>query len=374
MVPRSNSTAPATTAAPVFLPYIVVILIVWSHNSSRPWHTLIPPAFVWIVIPIIDFAVGPRSANATPPLTTAQRRALENRPAYSLAIILWVPVQIALLVWAARRFTSDPAPLPAIALLLSMSLVSAEGINCAHELLHRTSVHERLLGQLLLVSVCYGHFFIEHSRGHHKTVATPDDPATLAYGESFYAFLPRTIVGGFRSAWRLEASRVARAGCHSPWHPSNMVLVFCVAPLLLFVLPFAYFLGRRGVTFFLAQAAVAIVLLEQINAIEHYGLRRARLPNGEYEPVGAEHSWDASHPVSNLLLFKLQRHADHHMHAGKRYQTLDVSPESPQLPYGYLTLAPCLLLPPLWRAIMDPVLHEYQRGIAKRRGKQECVD
>jgi alkane 1-monooxygenase len=374
------SAAVAVPAAPVFLPYIVPLLVVASHQSSSVWHTLIPPAFVWVVVPTIDVFAGAGRGQLVPNapssrhLTPAERRALEARPIFALAVLLWVPVQLVILVWASARFSADTA-LPdriqattrAFSLLLSMSLVSAEGINCAHELLHRSSRVERLMGELLLVSVCYGHFFIEHTRGHHKTVATDQDPATLAEGESFYHFLPRTIFGGFRSAWHLEKARLARAGHDSPWNIHNMMLVYCITPVIFFALPLATVFNWRAVVFFFGQAFIAIVLLEQINAIEHYGLRRDRLPNGEYEPIGAEHSWDASHPLSNHLLFKLQRHADHHLHAGKRYHTLELTSESPQLPYGYLTLAPCLFIPPLWRAIMDPVLHEYQEGRGRRK-------
>jgi alkane 1-monooxygenase len=277
-------------------------------------------------------------------------------------VLLWPPVQMVCLVWGAARVggRGGGGLVRDAALALSLGLIAAGGINCAHELLHRRSVLERSAARLLLVSVCYGHFFIEHARGHHRMVATPEDPATLPYGESFYRFLPRTVCGGFASAWRLEAERLRAAG-RPVWGVRNAMLWYVAAPFALFIAPLWAAYGPRAVALYFAQAVVAVTLLEQINAIEHYGLVRARGPGGDYEPVGPEHSWDAPHIVSNYLLFKLQRHADHHLHVGKRYEALELTPESPQLPGGYLTLAPCLLIPPLWRAVMDPVLAQYQQ-------------
>lgn len=189
--------------------------------------------------------------------------------------------------------------------------MAAEGINCSHELLHRRSMVERFLGKLLLTSVLYGHFVIEHTRGHHANVATPDDPATMRFGESIYHFLPRTIVGGYRSAWRLEKARLARSGL-AVLSVHNEMVLYALAQVAFCVSFYAMF-GTKGLLLFFFQSAVAVLLLEQINAIEHYGLLRRRLPSGEYERVGPKHSWDAPHRVSSYLLFKLQVHADHHL-------------------------------------------------------------
>lgn len=350
---------PKHPALPYFLPYVVPVLTYFCQRSTAAWHALLPAVFVWAFIPLVDFYVGPPSQEPT--LTPTQRRALERRVVFRIAILLWPLAQFVSLFWGAILVTTRGADLVRdFGLVSSLALIAGGGVNCAHELLHRRSLLETGLARLLLVSVCYGHFYIEHARGHHKTVATPEDPATLAYGASFYSFLPRTIVGGFLSAWRLEAKRLRLAGARV-WSPRNEMLWFIIAPPVLFIAPLGCTLGRRAVGLFLAQALWAVVLLEQINAMEHYGLTRAKLPGGGYEPVAACHSWDAPHVVSNYLLFKLQRHADHHLHAGKRYQVLELSAESPQLPAGYLTLAPCLLFPPLWRAVMDPVLTNYKK-------------
>lgn len=322
---------------------------------------MLPPAFVFIAIPLLDCAVGTSHGAPESRLDAAARRRLARRPAFRAAVLLWPLLQLSMLAWGSARVGAGRGgAVRDAALALSLGLTAAGGINCAHELLHRRGVVERGAARLLLISVCYGHFFIEHSRGHHRTVATPDDPATLAFGESFYQFLPRTVFGGFCSAWRLEGARL-RAERHAVWGPRNAMLWYVTLPFVLFIAPLYAVYGVRALALFFTQAGIAIALLEQINAMEHYGLVRRRRPSGEYEPVGPQHSWDAPHVVSNYLLFKLQRHADHHLHVGKHYEALELTPESPQLPGGYLTLAPCLLVPPLWRAVMDPVLAKYQK-------------
>jgi alkane 1-monooxygenase len=348
-----------THAASFYLPYIVPVIAVVTHYSSVPWHSLLAPAFVWIIVPILDIAVG---GPAKPPkrLSAEQRRELEARWPYKAAVLLWCPAQLSMLVWSVRCAADKSIDwVRLLALLASMSLISAEGINCSHELLHRNSISDRLTAQLLLVSACYGHFFIEHARGHHKYVGTPQDPATMTLGESFYHFLPKTVFGGFLSSWRLERKRLDASG-RSVLSVHNAMLWYVVSPFVLYIFPFWAVYGLRGLSFFLAQSVIAVTLLEQVNAMEHYGLQRRQLSDGSYETIGPQHSWDAPYTISNHLLFMLQRHSDHHLHTGRRYQCLELTPESPQLPAGYLALAPSLFIPPLWRAIMHPVLFRYQ--------------
>jgi len=397
---RTNSVH----ALPFFLPYIVPLFTVLAHYSSKPWHALVPPLFVWVFIPLLDAIVGSTNNHPHPRLSQQRRKRLESCLSFKLAIYLWCPVHFASLTWAANRIYQTDDSLTSyriLGLLWSVGLIAAEGINCSHELMHRRSYWERLLGKYLLVSVLYGHFTIEHSRGHHKKVATPDDPATLRYGESFYHFLPRTVIGGFRSAWLLERDHLKRNG-QPIFSIHNEMIQYLLAQTAMMTF-FAIAFGIRGFVLFLFQSCFAIVLLEQINAIEHYGLQRKRLPSGEFEQVGPRHSWDAPQRISNYLLFKLQVHADHHLRKlsapvslmqgildnsrepmslpassihifpntdpVRRYQALELTEGSPQLPAGYLTLAPLLFVPPLWRAVMDPVLalHSKQWEAADKR-------
>lgn len=301
------------SALPFFLPYVVPVLTFTLHYSPVAWHALIPPIFVWVFVPLLDLFIPPTNISQSH-LTHPQRKILQSMPSFKLVTHLWCPTQLFLLIWGAYRVQQSVHPvrgLRLIALLWSLGLVAAGGINCSHELLHRNSRLERCLGKLLLASVLYAHFAIEHARGHHVNVATLNDPATMRYGESFYHFLPRTVLGGYRSAWRLETERLKRHALPF-WTIHNEMLLFSLVQCL-FCGAIYYMLGARALAVFLFQAAFSIVLLEQINAIEHYGLLRNKSSCGEYERVGPRHSWDAPYIISNYLLFKLQIHADHHL-------------------------------------------------------------
>ncbi|OSX68332.1 hypothetical protein BU14_2987s0001, partial [Porphyra umbilicalis] len=257
--------------------------------------------------------------------------------AYRLPVYGWLPVQFALLLWGAREAAVGRAASSASTfggLALSLGIVGAGGINAAHELLHRAGRGERCAAAALLASVAYGHFAVEHAVGHHGRVGTAADPATARLGEPFYAFLPRSVGGGFRSAWAIARRRRRRSGRGGRPRAAHGVAASLVASAALAAaLGGAW--GARAVALWAAQAAVAVVILEKVNYMEHYGLR-----------VGAHHSWEAPQTLTNVLLFKLQRHADHHQHAGRRYQTLRASPASPVLPAGYPTMALLCMVPP----------------------------
>jgi alkane 1-monooxygenase len=231
------------------------------------------------------------------------------------------------------------APGDALLFTLSVGLATgATGITVAHELGHKRSRLDRFLSRLLLVTVCYGHFTVEHNRGHHVRVATPEDPATARYGEGFWRFLPRTLAGSFVHAWELDRAEVLRA-----WGAT-----LAVAAAL------GIALGPLAVAFFLGQSAMAVTLLEAVNYIEHYGLVRRRLADGRYERPGPQHAWDAYEWLTNSYLIHLQRHSDHHLNPSRPYAALQPQPEAPTLPTGYAGMIPLAMAPPLWFAVMNP--------------------
>ena len=205
-------------------------------------------------------------------------------------------------------------------------------INVGHELIHRNNKAERFLGGVLLASVCYGVFKVEHVRGHHLRVCTADDPATARLNETAYAFVPRAIVGTYTHGWRLERERIDRAGLTGAAAGTAGLVVFGIASL------------------------VAIVELELVDYIEHYGLVRHRDANGKLEPVHYEHSWDYAGWLTNAFLINLQRHSDHHAHGGRAYGALNNHDEAPQLPVSYAGMLVVALIPPLYRAIIHPRL------------------
>jgi alkane 1-monooxygenase len=261
------------------------------------------------------------------------------------AHVLWQAALLALGVFLAQG-AAWPA---AVALGLAVGGISgSQGITFAHELGHSRSRGDRLCAWLLMSSVLYAHFMVEHYRGHHALAATQDDPASARRGESLWRFLPRTLCGGFASAWRLEAQRLRQ--CRRGWQHSPLLWASVLQASWLLLL--LHFFGATALLFWLVQAAYAVFLLEDINYIEHYGLVR-HLVRNEREAFALHHAWNADHALTNCLIANLQRHSDHHMHPWKPYATLDALP-GPQLPTGY---AGCLFLaavPWLWFRAMHP--------------------
>ena len=288
----------------------------------------------FVIIPVLDIVIGRRAVPSAP----EELARLERSLFFRALLVAYVPLQLALIAWGAS-VVGTLETWQALGLTLSIGLITgAQGITIAHELGHKRSALERGLARLLLVTVCYGHFTVEHNRGHHVRVATPDDPASARYGESFWAFLPRTLWGSLRHAWKLDRAEVLRLSACS----------------LLLAAALGAAFGPAAAAFFFGQGAMAIVLLEGVNYIEHYGLQRERMPDGRYERPAARHAWDANEWLTNCYLVHLQRHADHHVNPSRPYAALQPRDESPKLPTGYADMLPLALLPPLWFAVMNP--------------------
>ncbi len=223
------------------------------------------------------------------------------------------------------------------------------GINAAHELGHRLTKYEQNMSKVLLLTSLYMHFFIEHNRGHHKHVSTDEDPASAKYGESLFAFHLRSISGSWLSAWKLEAQQLKRQG-HSFWSWHNEMLRFQTIQLL-FLAVIGVVFGGQALLAFLAAAMIGILLLETVNYIEHYGLRRKKTERG-YERTMHIHSWNSNHPIGRLLLLELSRHSDHHYVASRKYPILRHFDDSPQMPTGYPGMMLLAAIPPLWFSVM----------------------
>jgi alkane 1-monooxygenase len=246
-----------------------------------------------------------------------------------------------------------------IGMTLSVGVVlGALGINVAHELGHRFTKGEQFLAKLGLGLVLYQHFFVEHNRGHHVHVSTPEDPASARKNESVYAFIVRSIWGQYLNAWRLEKMRLTREG-KSVWSWSNQMIRSTLFNLGYLAGITVYF-GWSVLPYELGVAVMAILLLEVINYIEHYGLRRKILPNGQYERVSPRHSWNSNHEMGRIMLFELTRHSDHHYKAARKYQILRHIDESPQLPLGYPGSMLLSLIPPVWFAVINKRIEELQ--------------
>ncbi|WP_063053287.1 alkane 1-monooxygenase [Nocardia arthritidis] len=320
--------------------------LVLHTGSAVFWW--IGPIIVLIVIPVLDWAVGVDGSNPR----DEDYELLSNDRYYRWCTYLMLPVQLIGLVIASYMWAGDElSTVDKFGLATTLGFVSGIGINAAHELGHRVEHMERWLAKIALAQSGYGHFFVEHNRGHHVRVATPEDPASARLGESLWEFLPRSVSGSFRSAIALERERLARKG-KGWWSVHNHILQAWSMTLVLFGSLIAAF-GYQVLPWLLLQAVIGFGLLETVNYVEHYGLLRARRPNGRYARCSPRDSWNSDHLVTNIFLFHLQRHSDHHANPGRRYQTLRTSEQAPQLPAGYAAMIVLAAIPPLWRWMMD---------------------
>jgi len=287
---------------------------------------------------------------------------LEGDRYYRWCVYLFVPLQFASLIWACAQWSGALPPVDSLGLALTIGVVGGAGINAAHELGHKSEILEHWLSKITLAQTGYGHFFVEHNRGHHLRVATPEDPASARMGESFWAFLPRTVAGSVASAWQIERSRLARMS-----KPALCISNDAISAWLMSAALFGFLLGLFGLSilpWLVVQAAVGLSLLEAVNYLEHYGLARRKRADGRYEPCATLHSWNSDHIVSNVLLYHLQRHSDHHLYPSRGYQALRTSGEAPALPSGYGAMVVVAMFPPLWRRIMDPKVMAHYGGDA----------
>ncbi|KGI77582.1 alkane 1-monooxygenase [Oleiagrimonas soli] len=328
-------------------------LLAWAliHRDLAPdLAAWLPLAVVYGVVPLLDLLLGEDPRN---PIDDAQAQRLDAQRWFRVLTWLCVPVWLALLAFCMRQATTLPLhPLGQLGWLLSTGTIGGVlAINVAHELIHKAGRLEPVLGGIALTSVGYFGFKIEHLRGHHVHVGTPEDVSSARLGESVYPFVLRALLRNPRAAWRLEAERLQRRGQGLfTWH--NEMLRWSALWLSMLTAS-ALWAGLAGALFFVAQGLIAAATLEVINYVEHYGLRRARDAQGRYERVTHLHSWNASQRLTNWLLFQLQRHSDHHAHARRRYQVLRHHADSPQLPTGYAGMFVLALVPPLWRRLMD---------------------
>jgi alkane 1-monooxygenase len=342
----------------MLLPLGAILLANTTGNALSWWFG---PIFVFVMIPLLDMLLGEETEN--PPEEVVPR--LESETYYRVAV--WVAVAFQYWAFVTACYVAATYVLPWYSYLgFAITTGTAMGIaiNTAHELGHKTNGFERLLAKLALAPVFYGHFFVEHNRGHHVRVSTPEDPASSRFGESFYRFLPRTVFGSLRSAWRLEAERLARDS-KPVWHWQNHNLQAWGLSVLLWG-ALLFWLGWSLLPFLLIQSVFGFQLLEVVNYIEHYGLLRRKKENGRYEPCRPEHSWNSNRRVTNIFLYQLQRHSDHHAYPTRSYQSLRHFDEAPQLPGGYASMIVLAWVPPLWRQVMDKRVIDHYGGDRSR--------
>lgn len=318
-----------------------------SQTGSISWATVL---FIFVFIPMIEPLLGSSSAN----LDATQQRQAATNPLFDWLLYLNLPIVYGTLLYFIFVLnTSLLSNSEYIGLILSVGIVlGACGINVGHELGHRTDKTDQLIAKCLLLPSWYMHFFIEHNRGHHKNIATDLDPASARKNETLYAFWWRSVSQSYLHAWQLEAERLKQEK-RPFWSIHNEMIRFTLVQALYLLT--VIILSRFWYTTLAIVLAgvVGFLLLETINYIEHYGLRRKKLASGRYERVRPRHSWNANYEIGRILLYELTRHSDHHFLASKKYQLLDHHQDAPELPFGYPTAMLLSLVPPLWFSIMN---------------------
>ena len=307
------------------------------------------PVFAFILIPILELLLPVYTENLSP---EAASKKLKN-VLFDILLYLNLPLVYGLVgwfLWSLTHYNYSTAEI--IGLTFSVGIaVGSNGINVAHELGHRNSRAEKTLAKILLIPALYMHFYVEHNYGHHLKAATAEDPASAKYNQTLYSFWCTSMVRQYGSAWNIQRNLLQR-GQHSFFSIQNDMLYYTLIQLI-YIGSVFFFLGPLAGGIAIAVGITSAILLETINYIEHYGLRRNKTKSGRYERVSEIHSWNSNHIMGRVILYELTRHSDHHHKATKKYQTLAYHDVSPQLPYGYPTSMLLALFPPLWFAIMN---------------------
>ena len=340
-----------------YLSPISIFLTAWVALTFHGWVTWLPMIYVWLLIPLLELMVHPNNKN----MEAAEEEISKRNKWYDYLLYIIVPLQYAALIYFI--FSMQEAELlgwERAGRIGSMGLLCGTfGINVAHELGHRVNRFEQFLAKALLATSLYMHFFIEHNKGHHKNVATHEDPSSARLNEPVYLFYCRTIFFSYVSAWK-----IANEDCRKKGHPAfslgNEMIEAHLWQLLL-ILTILILFGGFVTCCFLAAAFIGIILLETVNYIEHYGLVRKLSTSGSYERTMPIHSWNSSHPIGRVMLFELSRHSDHHYLASKKYQLLKHHSDAPQLPTGYPGSMVLSLVPPIWFYVMNKRIKYYER-------------
>ncbi len=324
-------------------------LLAMAAFSFTGWVTWAPLIYAWVLLPLLELFLNPDEKN----LSAAEEELAKANKWYDYMLYIIVPLQYAALIYFLLSLQQTGLAWWEIAgRIFTMGLLCGTfGINVAHELGHRVNKAEQTMAKMLLGTSLYIHFFIEHNKGHHKHVATPQDPSSARYNESVYRFYFRTIAYSYLSAWKI-ANEDTRKKYGTSFHFNNEMIQAQLLQLLLLVAIW-FFFGSTITAYFLAAAVLGILLLETVNYIEHYGLQRKETNDGKFERTLPHHSWNSNHVMGRMMLFELSRHSDHHYLASRKYQVLQHHKDAPQLPTGYPGSMILSLFPPLWFMIMN---------------------
>jgi alkane 1-monooxygenase len=330
------------------LPFVIYIAL-WRSFHYTGWMVFLPVMYAFGIIPIIELLMPPNPKN----MNEAEEAVAKQDRLYDWFLYLIVPLQYLALYWFLSGITNpDLLWWERTGRILSMALACGTfGINVGHELGHRIPRYEQWMAKALLLTSLYTHFFIEHNKGHHKHVSTPQDPSSAPVGMSLYRFWIRSVTGTWLGAWHIANEEMRKKGLPA-LHWKNEMLQLQLLQVL-FVAVIAWAFGWQACGYFLLAAIGGFLLLETVNYIEHYGLARKEITPGKYERALPQHSWNSNHMLGRLMLFELSRHSDHHYMASRKYQILRHHDEAPQLPTGYPGSMLLATVPPVWFWVMD---------------------
>ena len=341
----------------LLIPALAVAGPVLFNQTGSEWFLWMFIGFWYLLFPVIDLLMGEDQSN--PPESVVPQ--LEADPYYKIIARIHVPIVMAVFVYIGWFVVNTELTITGyIAAALTAGYIGGHGLNIGHELGHKKNKIDQWLSKIVLAPAAYGHFFIEHNRGHHKMVATPEDPASSKMGENIYSFAMRELPNAVIRASRIERDRLKGAG-KNPFSLKNEFIQTVVMTIGFYV-AMAVWLGPEVIPYLLIAAFWSMWQLTSANYIEHYGLLRQKLPSGRYERPQPHHSWNSNHIFSNWALFHLQRHSDHHANATRAYQSLRHFDNLPSFPNGYFGMFPVAYVPWLWFKVMDKRLIDVVDG------------
>lgn len=330
------------------LPLILYIGAIRSFHSYGiiVWFPLL---LAWVVIPLFELFIRSNADN----MSSAEEELVKSDKIYDFILYLIVPLQFTALYFFLKNINDPLLQWYDVAgrIWVMGLLCGVFGINVGHELGHRVNIFEQFLAKALLLTSLYMHFFIEHNKGHHKRVATPEDPSSARYGEWIFAFYFRSVIFSYFSAWQIANNDVRKKRKPVVSFHNEMIQFHLIEIVFVSIIFFVF--GWLTTLYFFAAAVIGFLLLETVNYIEHYGLQRKNIGDGKYERAMPAHSWNSDHVIGRLFLFELSRHSDHHYLASRKYQILRHHEDSPQMPTGYPGMMLLALIPPVWFSIMN---------------------
>lgn len=344
------------TRAIKYLSPFIIFLGAWHAFEVTGWQVWLPLVWAWICIPVAELFINPDPAN----MTAAEEELARKDRTYDYLLYLIVILQYIMLVkflFSMKSTSLSPVDIAGRIWVMGL-LCGIFGINVAHELGHRVNRFEQFLAKSLLLTSLYMHFFTEHNKGHHKRVATPEDPSSARYGEMLYLFYFRTIFFSYLSAWHIANEELRKKD--KPVISLHNEMIQCHLIQLALIATIYFIFGWLICLYFIAAAGIGILLLETVNYIEHYGLQRKPSGEGTYERAMPEHSWNSDHIIGRLMLFELSRHSDHHYLASRKYQILRHHDQAPQMPTGYPGMMLLALVPPLWFWLMNKKIRQLE--------------